>query len=225
MNKRIIALICVLIAFLNTSDIKARVIRESLGEVTISAYSPYCNTPAGTRNTATGKRATARHTIAVDANNPIVPVGSKVEIDGIIYTVEDRGGFGKYGRDFDIFMDTDEEADRWGVRRRIAYLIRPETRAEKQQRLEALRDALEEQKIAKKYALKGFKKYKVIYCPYLYSDTALIHQKGDYNHMRFTGIIGNKFYQIHTSPLIPEGSILISTSCNYLKMKLINSEG
>ena len=119
MNKRIIALICVLIAFLNTSDIKARVIRESLGEVTISAYSPYCNTPAGTRNTATGERATARHTIAVDANNPIVPVGSKVEIDGIIYTVEDRGGFGKYGRDFDIFMDTDEEADRWGVRRRF----------------------------------------------------------------------------------------------------------
>ena len=55
MNKRIIALICVLIAFLNTSDIKARVIRESLGEVTISAYSPYCNTPAGTRNTADRK--------------------------------------------------------------------------------------------------------------------------------------------------------------------------
>ncbi len=225
MSKRVIAFICILTAFLSTSDVSARVVRESLGEVTISAYSPYCNTPAGTRNTATGKIATARHTIAVDANNPIVPVGSNVEIDGIIYTVEDRGGFGKYGRDFDIFMDTEEEANSWGVRRRIAYLIRPETRAEKQQRLDDLRDALEEQKIALKYALKGYKKYKVIYCPYLYSDVILIHQKGNYNHMRFTGIIGSRFYQVRTSPLVPEGSILINTSCNYLKMKLINTEG
>lgn len=44
---------------------------------------------------------TANHTIAVDANNPTVPMGTKVVMNGVEYTVEDTGAFARYGVDFE----------------------------------------------------------------------------------------------------------------------------
>ena len=43
--------------------------------------------------TASGAYPTANHTIAVDASNPFVPIGTKVVMNGVEYTVEDTGAF------------------------------------------------------------------------------------------------------------------------------------
>ena len=61
--------------------------------------------------TASGRRAMAGRTIAMDG----VPFGTLVEIDGHVYTVEDRFG-GGYTDRIDIYMETKAEAFRWGRR-------------------------------------------------------------------------------------------------------------
>lgn len=61
--------------------------------------------------TASGKIATAGRTIAMDG----VPLGTQVEIDGHVYIVEDRFG-GGYTDRIDIYMDSKDEAYRWGRR-------------------------------------------------------------------------------------------------------------
>lgn len=64
---------------------------ESLGNVVTSGYcncSLCCGSWAG-GPTASGAMPRANHTIAVDANNPIVPMGTKIVMNGVEYTVED----------------------------------------------------------------------------------------------------------------------------------------
>ena len=43
--------------------------------------------------TASGAYPKANHTIAVDANNPFVPMGTHVVMNGVEYVVEDTGAF------------------------------------------------------------------------------------------------------------------------------------
>jgi 3D (Asp-Asp-Asp) domain-containing protein len=57
--------------------------------------------------TATGTKATANKTIAVDPN--VIPLGSEVIIDGQLYIAEDTGGAIK-GNRIDIFCDSHQEA-------------------------------------------------------------------------------------------------------------------
>ena len=52
--------------------------------------------------TASGAYPTANHTLAVDASNPFVPMGAKVVMNGVEYTVEDTGAFARYGVQFDV---------------------------------------------------------------------------------------------------------------------------
>ncbi len=96
---------------------------ESLGKVYVTAYCPceQCSGPHG-HATASGKRAKPNHTIAVDANNPIVPMGTKVVIEGKVYTVEDTGDLHKYGNEFDIFYEHHSEIDSWG-RRKVEVFV------------------------------------------------------------------------------------------------------
>ena len=62
--------------------------------------------------TASGTKATAKRTIAVDNN--IIPLGSKVEIEGLgTYIAEDTGSAIK-GKIIDIYFDTHEEALNFG---------------------------------------------------------------------------------------------------------------
>lgn len=61
--------------------------------------------------TASGAKATANHTIAAPKEYPF---GTRVEINGIIYVVEDRGGSVKNNR-FDIYVDSHQEAINRGV--------------------------------------------------------------------------------------------------------------
>lgn len=62
--------------------------------------------------TASGVKATANHTIAAPKT---FAFGTKVVINGITYTVEDRGG-AIQGNRIDIYMNSHAEALKWGVR-------------------------------------------------------------------------------------------------------------
>ena len=65
--------------------------------------------------TKTEKTPKAGYTIAADPE--VLPMGSKVEIDGIVYMVEDTGGLVK-GNVIDIYFDTHEEAVMFGRQRK-----------------------------------------------------------------------------------------------------------
>ncbi len=89
---------------------------ESLGKVVTSGYcncSICCGSWAGGA-TASGAYPTANHTIAVDAANPFVPMGTKVVMNGVEYVVEDTGGFARYGVQFDVYYDSHSAASAHG---------------------------------------------------------------------------------------------------------------
>lgn len=54
------------------------------------------------------------NTIAVDAADPFVPMGTRIIMGGKEYVVEDTGAFARYGVQFDIYFDSHETASRWG---------------------------------------------------------------------------------------------------------------
>ncbi len=61
-----------------------------MGQVVTSGYCN-CRICCGVWSggpTASGAYPTANHTIAVDASNPFVPIGTKVVMNGVEYTVE-----------------------------------------------------------------------------------------------------------------------------------------
>ena len=79
----------------------------------ITAYCP-CSKCCGksTGITASGTRATAGRTVAASSK---FAFGTKLNIGGKIYTVEDRGG-AINGNRIDIFVNSHAEALQWGVR-------------------------------------------------------------------------------------------------------------
>lgn len=82
---------------------------------TATAYCP-CSYCCGKSDgiTASGKKATPNHTIAVDKSQ--IPLGTKVEIKGYgIYVAEDTGGAIK-GNKIDIYFSTHQEALNFGKR-------------------------------------------------------------------------------------------------------------
>ncbi len=85
----------------------------SSGKYKITAYCP-CMKCCGKTNgiTAMGTKATANHTVAASSQ---FAFGTKLKINGIVYTVEDRGG-AIYGNRIDIYMNSHSEALAWGVR-------------------------------------------------------------------------------------------------------------
>lgn len=92
-----------------------------LGVFKTTAYCPCraCSEGWGL-HTSTGAVATAGHTIAVDPR--VVPYGSKVMINGVIYTAEDRGG-GVKGNHIDIFFNTHEETRQHGTQNAQVFLV------------------------------------------------------------------------------------------------------
>lgn len=97
---------------------------ESLGTVTTSGYCSCaicCGIWAG-GPTASGKYPKAKHTIAVDASHPFVPMGTHVIMNGTEYVVEDTGAFARYGVDFDVYYDSHSEASAHGHKKWEAYL-------------------------------------------------------------------------------------------------------
>lgn len=97
---------------------------ESLGKVVTSGYCscPICCGVWSGGPTASGVMPKGNHTIAVDAKNPIVPMGTKIVMTGVEYTVEDTGNFARYGVAFDVYYDNHAAASNHGHRTWEAYL-------------------------------------------------------------------------------------------------------
>jgi 3D (Asp-Asp-Asp) domain-containing protein len=93
-----------------------------LGTYKTTAYCPcrICSSKWGTL-TSTGAVATANHTVAVDPR--VIPYGSKLLINGVIYTAEDKGG-GVKGKHIDIFFNSHKEAKNYGVKKLNVYLVK-----------------------------------------------------------------------------------------------------
>lgn len=93
-----------------------------LGTFKTTAYCPCYGCSEGWgRNTSTGALATANHTIAVDPR--VIPYGSRVMINGVIYTAEDRGG-GVKGNHIDIYFNSHNETRQYGMRRVEVFLVK-----------------------------------------------------------------------------------------------------
>ncbi len=91
-----------------------------IGQFVLTAYCP-CAICCGKTNgiTACGSLATANHTIATDSRYSF---GTKMLINGIVYTVEDRGG-AIQGNRIDVFFPTHEEALNFGRQTADVYII------------------------------------------------------------------------------------------------------
>lgn len=97
---------------------------ESLGQVVTSGYCscPICCGQWSGGPTASGVYPTANHTIAVDASNPFVPIGTHVVMNGVEYVVEDTGAFARYGVQFDVYYGDHASAQAHGHQVWEAYL-------------------------------------------------------------------------------------------------------
>lgn len=97
---------------------------DAIGQVRTTAYCNCvsCNGKWAGGPTASGAMPTAGHTIAVDAYNPIVPMGTKVVMNGVIYTVEDTGNLNANNSDIDVYHNTHAEALAWGRQNHTMYL-------------------------------------------------------------------------------------------------------
>jgi len=94
-----------------TTPVTATEPGECIGTFTITAYCGCKKCSGGSNKTASGTTPTEGRTIAADTS--ILPYGTQVVIDGIVYTVEDCGS-GVKGNHIDIFFSTHEKALAYG---------------------------------------------------------------------------------------------------------------
>lgn len=106
---------------LEQSYVKGQPRLRSLGVFKTTGYCP-CRACCGKWGvtTSTGTVPTANHTIAVDPR--VIPYGTKLMINGIIYTAEDCGG-GVRGNHIDIFYNTHGRARMQGIQYAEVFLV------------------------------------------------------------------------------------------------------
>ena len=78
-----------------------------MGTFTVTGYCNCEKCSGGHGYTYSGTVPQANHTLSADLT--LLPLGTKVMIDDIVYTVEDKGG-GVDGKKVDIYFATHEEA-------------------------------------------------------------------------------------------------------------------
>lgn len=93
-------------------DVETAEAGEYLGSFEASGYCSCSNCSGGYTLTYSGTIPQAKHTIAADLD--IFPLGTRLVIDGIVYTVEDMGG-GIEGNRLDIYFASHEEALAFGL--------------------------------------------------------------------------------------------------------------
>lgn len=92
-----------------------------LGEFQVTGYCS-CTICCGEKEERLTKSETvprASHTVAADP--PVIPLGTRIVIDDVVYTVEDTGKAVE-GMRLDIFFDSHEEAVRYGRKEKYVYL-------------------------------------------------------------------------------------------------------
>ena len=92
-----------------------------LGEFQVTGYCS-CTICCGEKEERLTKSETvprASHTVAADPS--VIPLGTRIVIDDVVYTVEDTGKAVR-GMRLDIFFDSHEEAVRYGRQEKYVYL-------------------------------------------------------------------------------------------------------
>ena len=116
----LIALLTILLLNANVTNASAETI--NMGEFKLTAYCPCCRCSKGYgRSTTSGNKARSSHTIAVDTD--VINLGSRVKIGNKIYTAEDTGS-GVSGDHIDIFFDTHEEVENFGIKYKNVKVVR-----------------------------------------------------------------------------------------------------
>lgn len=105
-----IVLLCFVL--IPVEPVKAEYINIGTFKITHYCKCRKCSGHWGTQ-TASGKKAKVKRTIAVDPK--IIPLGSKVKIDGKVYIAEDVGGLVK-GRVIDIYVKDHKTTIKKGVK-------------------------------------------------------------------------------------------------------------
>lgn len=91
-----------------------------LGSFTTTAYCNCTKCSGGSGKTYSGTIPKANHTISADISR--YPIGTKLMIGDIIYTVEDIGT-GVYGNRLDIYFDTHQQALDYGMKTVDVYAV------------------------------------------------------------------------------------------------------
>ena len=113
---------CKYVKYSNSNSGSSSTKTESLGQKKVKLGNFKLTFYGGDTMTASGKRPRIKHTIAVDRR--VIPLGSKVYIEGWgTYYAEDTGGAIK-GKIIDIFVSSEREANRIGIRHANVYLYK-----------------------------------------------------------------------------------------------------
>ena len=113
---------CKYVKYSNSNSGSSSTKTESSGQKKVKLGNFKLTFYGGDTMTASGKRPRIKHTIAVDRR--VIPLGSKVYIEGMgTYYAEDTGGAIK-GNILDVFVRTEAEANQLGIRYADVYLYK-----------------------------------------------------------------------------------------------------
>lgn len=103
-----------------SSEIETGVQGAYLGKYTVTGYCSCKICSNGWGLTYSGTVPKANHTISADLK--LHPIGTKLMINGIVYTVEDMGG-GVNNKHIDVYFDTHAEASAFGMKTMDVYAV------------------------------------------------------------------------------------------------------
>ena len=92
-----------------------------LGTFAVTAYTHYRRPRGGERKTATGLLPRVGRTVAVDPR--VIPLGSRIHIEGVGERIAEDTGRKIRGRKLDLFLPSARECHRFGIRRQEVYLV------------------------------------------------------------------------------------------------------
>lgn len=94
----------------------------SLGEYKLTAYCP-CMKCCGKTDGITKSGVKAVEGVTIAADPKVLPLGTKVLINGHEYTVQDTGGAIK-GNKIDVYFDSHQDALEFGVQYKEIYIVK-----------------------------------------------------------------------------------------------------
>ena len=92
--------------------------RRHLGSFAMTAYTQYHSPP---QRTASGTMPATGRTVAVDPT--VIPLGTKLHIEGIGVRIAEDTGRKIKGRKLDLFLSSMNDCTRFGVRSRRVYIL------------------------------------------------------------------------------------------------------